>query len=784
MRLPLSWLREYVEIAIPVEEVASLLVRLGHEVEAIEYPRAALAQVRVGQILRMEAHPNADRLRLLQVDIGEGEPLSIVCGASNMRKGDKIPLATMGARLPNGMRIKKSKVRGEFSFGMCCSAAELGLAEDADGLMILPADAPLGMAMGEYLELEEAIFELSITPNRGDCMSVLGLARDLAAVLDLPLRQADVRPLPARRREEVSIQCDAEADCPLYLARAIYGIRSGPSPDWLRRRLLDAGMRPVHGVVDVLNYIMLDIGQPMHAFDAQAICGAIRIRSARSGESFEGLDGSHLRTQDGDLLIADDEQILALAGILGSQGSAVHEQTTDIVLESAFFLPARISLTRRVHGLVSEASTRFERGVDPRQVAVAMERASRMIVELFGGEAGVVCARGSLDMAPRSLRVSRQRMARRLGIPIERDADAVLARMGFALREEGDSLHVDVPSWRHDVTLAEDMSEEYARIVGYDRLPARMPRIDMRCASRPRDELATAIAHGCVQVINYAFISLEEQRMFVAEDGADLCLRNPISETMRVMRRSLWPGLLSVARHNMSRQQKGLRLVEQGRIYWRDTQGNVRERNTLAWLLCGQLWEDEWFAVARDADFFDLKGLVEAWLRQTRGVEARISPPREELAGLQPGQVAEVHVARACVGRLGRLDVRLAARYKIDAPVWLAEIDLDALPDPRRMRFAALPEHPAVERDLVFVLPSTVSAAELLDTVRQSAPESLVDVRLFDVYRGEQLAEGQISMGVRLHIQDARRTLRQEECDALVESAVRAVEKRLAGRLR
>ncbi|HCS12283.1 MAG TPA: phenylalanine--tRNA ligase subunit beta, partial [Zetaproteobacteria bacterium] len=383
MKIPYSWLKDYVALESDAADVAADMVRLGHEVEGIEQPRQGVLGVRVGHILSKVSHPDADKLSLLKVDIGEAEPLGIVCGASNMDVGDKVPVATIGTTLPNGLTIKQGKIRGETSFGMCCSEMELGLAEEASGLLILSADAPVGAEMGEYLGLEKAVFDLSITPNRGDCMNVRGLARDLAADANLPLAAHDSKALPAEAGVGTpAVAIEAQDDCPLYLGRRIEGVRVADAPAWIASRLIAAGQRPVNGIVDVLNYIMLDMGQPMHAFDADTLKGAVTIRSANDGEKFDALDGREVTLAAGDLAVSDEAGVIALAGIMGSMPSGVTGTTSNILLEAAFFRPARVSLTRRRLAMVSEASMRFERGIDPAMVEAAMQRATRMIVEL------------------------------------------------------------------------------------------------------------------------------------------------------------------------------------------------------------------------------------------------------------------------------------------------------------------------------------------------------------------------------------------------------------------
>lgn len=783
MRLALSWLKQFVAVESSVDDIAASLVRLGHEVEAIEYPRASLNGVIVGKIVSMDAHPNADRLKLLKVDIGANEPLSIVCGANNMQAGDKIPVATIGSSLPNGMKIKKGKVRGEASFGMCCSEVELGLADESDGLMILPEATDSGRMMGEYLELEEAIIELSITPNRGDCMSVLGLARELAADFDLPLAAIELNEADMQIDHAPSIRGDAEDDCPYYTARLIEGVTITAAPTWLQQYLLAAGQRSVNGVVDALNYVMFELGQPMHAFDGNRVHGALHIRHAEDGETFDGLDGRKISLNKGDLLIADEQQVLAMAGIMGSMASGVTAESSSIVLESAFFRPARISLTRRTHGTVSEASMRFERGVDPAQVAAAMHRATELILRLFGGQAGPikVCGDDINTLPSKEITVDVDRIARRLGLPITEGSDAVLQRMGFLLERNNGTLHITVPSWRHDVNIAEDLSEEYARIIGYDQLPSILPESTIRCSMAPTDMVAAAINAGFVQVVSYAFISSSEQQLFCADPSQDVKLSNPISEAMAVMRRSIWPGLLNAARHNMNRQQKGVALVELGRTYARQAEV-IQETNQVAWLVTGEVESDQWYGKARHADFFDLKGSVEHYLAE-QGHAARILIGQEH-QGLQLGQQADILVGRNIIGCLGRVDGSLAEKYDLDAAVFVAEINLDLLPARKAPKFSKIPEFPSVERDLVFLLADTISANDLLSQLRKGADKTLLDLRVFDVYQGEGIAKGFYSIGVRLTLQAKDRTLLQDECDAIVEVAVKTIADKLGGVLR
>ncbi len=784
MKLPLSWLKEHTPLTVPVSKIADDLIRLGHEVEGVEEPRAAVKGVRVGHIIEKRPHPDADKLSLLKVDIGESEPLAIVCGASNMGEGDKVPVATIGTSLPNGLTIKKGKIRGETSFGMCCSETELGLADESAGLLILPADAPVGEEVGELLAMEEAVFDLSITPNRGDCMSVHGLARDLAADGDLELIEPAVDPVPADFSVAVPhIAMESPEGCPLYLGRRIEGVKVGDSPAWIQARLIAAGQRPVNGVVDVLNMIMLDLGQPMHAFDADRLNGQIFIRTTSEDEPFEALDGRKLTLPAGDLVVADESAVIALAGIMGSEPTGVTEATTNIVLESAFFKPARVSETRRHHGMVSEASMRFERGVDPAMVSVAMERATALILELFGGTAGSVSINGSADgiNAKERMTFDISRIEKRLGIEVPGATDAVLMRMGFGVSRREGEVSVSVPTHRHDVSIPEDMAEEYARVIGFDAVPEILPPLATTKPAAVGRTVDMAVADGFMQVISYAFISETEQRMFIPDDGNDIVLQNPISEAMSVMRRSGWPGLLGSARHNMNRQQPGVMLVEQGRSYERSDKGH-RETNIMTWLMCGEIQVDEWYAKARHADFFDMKGALESWLA-SNGLTGRFMA-NDEIQGLQAGQSAELFIGRSMAGRLGKVDVAIADHYDIDLPVFVAEIDLDALPAGKRAKFQPLPEFPGVERDLVFLFDRSDSIDAILQAVRKAGGNLLVDARVFDRYIGQGVPEGKVSLGIRFALQDAKRTLTQEDSDGVSNAIVEAMSKTFNAPLR
>lgn len=785
MRLPLSWLAELCDVKAEPAAIAEALTRLGIEVEGLERPAAAVSGIVVGQIEEIKPHPDADRLRLLTVDIGAGKRLGIVCGASNMNSGDKVAVATIGARLPGGVRIKKSRIRGIDSQGMCCSAAELGLAKAAAGILILPADAPIGAPVAEVLAMEEAIFDLSITPNRGDCMSVYGLARELAAFFGCDLHLPVFDTIESDRG--VAAPAVAVADtggCPLYLARRIDDVAIQDSPAWMQTRLLASGMRPVNGVVDVLNYVMLELGQPMHAFDSGRLQGDIRVRRAEPGEAFQALDERYLELHGDDLVVADAAGPVALAGVMGSLHSGVTSATRRLLLEAAVFKPACVSLTARRHGMVSEASMRFERGVDALLVELALARASQLIVSLFGGSAGAVTACGDVKplIRPTQVRLELGRMQDRLGAPVPPETDRVLERMGFVIKRGDDIVELTVPSHRHDVRLVEDVIEEYARVYGYDNIPETLPSWPMRMArAQHHGGLNDAVAIGFGQVISYAFTAAGEQRHFVPDAAADVVLANPISQDMAVMRRSLWPGLLNAARHNLNRQQAGVALVEHGRTYAR-VGGHILEQEALAWLLAGEAEAAEWYRRERSADFFDLKGALEAWCGR-RGLAVAFAAADGE-PGLQPGQCATLMVGKQAIGRMGRVDANVAAGYGIEVPVYVAEVWLDRLPATGQMTYTPLAEHPLVMRDLVFLFDAKLQAAEIVAAARSAGGKLLRQVRVFDRYVGQGVPAGKVSLGLRLTLQAADHTLTQDEAESIVNHVITHLHKTFAANLR
>jgi len=782
MKLPLSWLLEFVKLDVSVERIAVALTDLGIEVEGIEYPAASIDGVLVGQIKTMQPHPNADRLRVLQVDISQEQPLAIVCGASNMVEGDKIALATVGTCLPGNFNIKRGKIRGEISLGMCCSEVELGLADEAEGILILDVAAQVGTDVAHYLGLEKAVFDLSITPNRGDCMSVYGLARELGAYFDVPVVLPTDSNVTSKAQIAVpQVKVEDKKDCSLYVARCIHHVEVKSSPTWLQNRLNACGMRPVNGVVDVINYVMLELGQPMHAFDHDALHGSIQIRRAND-ECIKGLDERELSLNSEHLVVADDKQIIAVAGVIGSLHSGVTMKTTNIVLESAVFHAARVSTVARQHGTVTESSMRFERGIDRSHTMLALQRATSLIVQLFGGQVSAVQQCGEIQERQHVIRFPVSAIEARLGVKVPECTDDVLVRMGFSVQRVAEKLTVGVPDHRHDVRIVEDVIEEYARVYGYDHIPTVLPAIAMNVAPvKPLSLLQRVIAQGFTQVINYAFISEKQQRLFSDTPTQDVLLQNPISAEMSVMRHSLFPSLLANAQHNLNRQQSHVCLVEEGRSYFMQ-EGHFQEQNQLALLWTGEAHADTWYQSSKAVDFFDMKGVVDTVLKQF-GQSPRWQAC-DDIQGLQPGQTAVWQQGKRRVAVLAKVSQSIATSFDLDGDVFVASIHLDMLAKPRKPQFKALPQYPSVTRDLVFLFSKDVIADEILSVARKAAGKTLQRVSIFDRYAGEGVPDGYVSLGVRLTLQTNDRTLQQAEVDTLAEKVVSMMIKRFSAQQR
>jgi phenylalanyl-tRNA synthetase beta chain len=791
MKYPETWLRSLVDIAADRDALAHRLTMAGLEVEGVETFGAALDGVVVGEIVACEPHPNADKLRVCQVAAG-GEPLQIVCGAPNARVGLKAPLATVGAKLPNGIEIKAAQLRGVDSNGMLCSAKELGLDADASGLMELSPDAPAGQALALYLGLPDASFEIKLTPNRPDCLGMLGLARDVSALfgsmLHVPLI-ADVAPSIATKRD---VSLDAGADCPRYLGRVIEGIdATAKTPLWMAERLRRAGLRPISAVVDLTNYVMLELGQPLHAFDNAKVSGAMHVRRARDGEKLKLLDGSEHALDSQFLVIADDANALALGGVMGGFDSRVTDATRDVFLESAHFAPPVIMGRSRKLGLNSDAAHRFERGVDPELPRRAIERATALLVEIAGGSPGpVVEAVRESDLPRRDpIALRRHRLARMLDLAIDdADVERILSALGLVVERTDDGWRATPPSFRFDLAIEEDLIEEVVRVHGYDRVPTRAPRGDLVVPAIPEAKLGAdafrsqLAARDYVEAISFAFLDAKTLAEWKLDAGA-VALANPLSAELGVMRTSLLPGLVSALVANRRRQQDRVRLFEIGNVFACGVDAPV-ETMRIAGVAIGSAFAEQWGETPRrPVDFFDAKGDVESMLA-LGAAPGEFAWQPANVAYLHPGQSAALLRNGAAVGHVGALHPELVRTLDTGADVFVFELDLAPVSARAIPSAKAVSRFPSLRRDLSFELPENVPYARVEAVIRDAVGENLADIVLFDRYAGNNLGSDVKSLAIGLILQDRYRTLTDQDADRCRTLAVDALEAGCNAKLR
>ncbi len=775
MKVNESWLREWVDPPLSVEAIGARLTMAGLELDGISPAAPSFEGVVVARIAEIAPHPDADKLRVCQVDAGEGQRVQVVCGAANAARGMTVALATVGAVLPGGMKIRKAKLRGVESLGMLCSAAELGLEESSSGIMALPQSAPLGEDLRRYLELDDAVLEIDITPNRADCFSVTGVARDLAVATDSPFDPPQVEPVAAACDDALTIHIDAPEACPHYAGRIIRDVDVvAETPLWMRERLRRCGIRSLGPIVDVTNYVMLELGQPMHAFDLSKLEGGIVVRFARSGEKLGLLDGNEVELDNATLVIADQSSALALAGVMGGEASAVSAQTRDIFLESAFFQPTVIAGKARQYGLHTESSHRFERGVDFRLQEKAIERATGLIVSICGGRPGpVTIDRHDVQLPQRAaIDLRRGRIPKVLGIEMEDAAvERIFTGLGCTIEPVEAGWTVLPPSFRFDLQIEVDLIEELARIYGYDRIPAQsrsaVTAIEARSETAvPLSVLKRQLNHlGYQEAITYSFVdaSLEAQ---LNPGHQPLSLLNPISSDLAVMRSTLWGGLLKTVGHNQRRQQNRVRVFESGLVF--QLQGDeLAQVEHIGGAAYGDVWPEQWAQAPRKHDFFDTKGDVETLLR-IASIQSRVEWRPADHPALHPGQSAELFLDDRSIGHVGALHPNLQQKLGFDQPVFLFELQLEPLRQRDLPHFEPLPRYPSVRRDLALVVDENVSYAQLVASIEALELEVIRNYRVFDVYQGKGVASGRKSLALSLILQDFSSTLSEEEVERVV----------------
>lgn len=790
MRLADDWLKEWVEPVPPAAALAHILTMGGLEVDGIEPAAPPFRGVVVGRIVGIAPHPQADRLRVCEVDAGASAHLQVVCGAANAAVGLCVPLAQVGAQLPHGLEIKPARLRGVESFGMLCSAKELGLAETSEGLLELPDDAPVGQDLRTYLSLDAHVLEIDLTPNRGDCLSVRGIARELAALTGAALSSPFRDLVASSRTATLAVAVRETEACPAYLGRVIEGFDpAAGTPLWMRERLRRAGLRSLGPVVDVTNYVLLELGQPLHAFDLDRIGGDLAVRWAQGGERLTLLTGQDIALAADELVIADEQGPVALAGIMGGRRSAVDTDTRRVFLECAFFAPHAIAGRARRHGLQTDAAQRYERGVDPTQQREALERATALLLQIAGGVAGpVIAAQESACEAP-AIVLRHARLIRVLGgeFPAAQ-AESLLTRLHTAWERNEAGWIVQPPAYRFDLRIEADLIEELIRLRGYEALEARRPQVALRPVAAPEMAISPStirrllVERGYHEAITYSFVDPALQAPFRAEAVA-IDLLNPIASDLSQMRTSLWPGLVRALQGNLKRQSGRVRLFEIGAVFARDPAG-IRQQNRLAGLIHGPSLPEQWRGdkSGAGADFFEVKGDLEALaaMMHLPALDARSATH----AALHPGKSARLMLAGEPIGWLGELHPGVVAALDLPQGVIVFEWDLDALPLAAVPRFSPLSRFPSVRRDLALVVPDGAPAGDLAEMIRATGGERLKACVLFDVYRGPGLEMGTKSVAFGLIFQDDGCTLEDSVVDEAVARIVEQLAERAGARIR
>lgn len=792
MKLSELWLREWIGPATSREEICERLTMSGLEVEEVAPVAEKFSGVVIGQVKRIDKHPEADRLQVCEVDTGGAEPLVIVCGAKNVYVGMKTAAALDGAQLANNLQIKSSKLRGVLSHGMLCSAKELGLAVESEGLFELPKDAPLGEDVWRYLHLTDHVIDLSITPNRGDCLSVSGLAREISAITKTNLTLPTIEKNSAKNQDKLAVNIHAKKECPRYVGRVIRNVTAdAATPIWMQERLRRSGVRVISPVVDVMNYVMLELGQPMHAFDLAKIHNEIQVRMAKKGEQLELLDGSKAELTPETLIIADQQKPLAMAGLMGGMESAVTLLTKDVFLESAFFMPDAIAKMARQFKIGSESSYRFERGVDPALQVEAIERATHWITQICGGEPGPVIDVAEQNHLPgmKKINLRYERVNQILGIKLDvANIEEILHRLGFlAELAAKNTWTVTVPARRFDITREIDLIEEIIRLHGYEKIPTHKPIAELQVVPRLETKIAlptmrrALCSMGYCEVVTYSFIDKKIQQLF--DPNAQVKeLINPITSEMSVMRTTLWPGLINTLQFNLNRQQARARIFETGlRFFFRENE--LIQQPVISGLISGDVMPEQWGVSSRRVDFFDLKGDIENLFRMTISAQEFTFESCQHDA-LHPGQSSAIYRNGKFIGAIGALHPAIMQALDLKHPVFVFEILLDQLEMAKIPHYSEISRFPEIRRDIAILVDQAVPAKAISDTIKSVAGELLQDVMIFDVYQGKGIAPNLKSVALSLTLQHMTRTLVDDEVSSLVNRVCVALKDKFAAELR
>ncbi|MBO2700518.1 phenylalanine--tRNA ligase subunit beta [Shewanella algae] len=794
MKFSESWLREWVNPAISRDELTHQITMAGLEVDDVIAVAGDFSGVVVGEVVECGQHPDADKLRVTKVNVGGEELLDIVCGAPNCRQGLKVAVAVVGAVLPGDFKIKKAKLRGQPSHGMLCSYGELGIEIESDGIIELPLDAPIGTDIREYLQLNDVIIDVDLTANRADCLGMVGLAREVGVLNRLNVTEPswEAANVSSERRVEIDV-ANPEA-CPRYLGRVVSNVNvKAQTPDWMVEKLRRSGIRSIDPIVDITNYVLVEFGQPMHAFDLDKIDGGIKVRLGNGEEKLTLLDGNEITVPADTLVIADNSQALALAGVFGGEASGVSEQTRDIMLECAFFAPLAIMGKARRLGLHTDSSHRFERGVDPELQHKAMDRATRLVLDICGGEAGPVVEAKSEAHLPKAadIKLRRSKLDKLLGHQIgDADVEEILTRLGFQVEKQGSDWQVKTATYRFDMAIEEDLIEEVARIYGYNNIPNTAPLAHLSMTDHKESDLklsrvrAMLVARGFQEAVTYSFVDPKLQKM-VHPDSEAMVLPNPISSEMSAMRLSMFTGLLNAVGYNQARQQTRVRLFETGLRFIPDAQAEsgVRQQAMLGAVIAGPQSDEHWSMESKTVDFFDLKGDLEAIIGLTVS-EAEFSFKGAQHPAMHPGQCAEILRNDRVIGYIGAVHPSLEKPFGLNGKTIVFELELDALLQAKLPQAQAVSKFPANRRDIAIVVDEEVAAGDVMTLIRKVGENQLVGLNLFDVYRGKGVEQGKKSLAIALTLQDNTRTLEEKEIAEMVDTVVSALKSEFNASLR
>ncbi|WP_335910620.1 phenylalanine--tRNA ligase subunit beta [Shewanella indica] len=794
MKFSESWLREWVNPAISRDELTHQITMAGLEVDDVIAVAGDFSGVVVGEVVECGQHPDADKLRVTKVNVGGEELLDIVCGAPNCRQGLKVAVAVVGAVLPGDFKIKKAKLRGQASHGMLCSYGELGIDIESDGIIELPLEAPIGTDIREYLQLDDVIIDVDLTANRADCLGMVGLAREVGVLNRLNVTEPSWEAASVSSERTVEIEVANPEACPRYLGRVISNVNvKAQTPDWMVEKLRRSGIRSIDPIVDITNYVLVEFGQPMHAFDLDKIDGSIKVRLGNGEEKLTLLDGNEITVPTDTLVIADNSQALALAGVFGGEVSGVSEQTRDIMLECAFFAPLAIMGKARRLGLHTDSSHRFERGVDPELQHKAMDRATRLVLDICGGEAGPVVEAKSEAHLPKAadIKLRRSKLDKLLGHHIDdTDVEQILTRLGFQVLKQGSDWQVKTATYRFDMAIEEDLIEEVARIYGYNNIPNTAPLARLSMTDHKESDLklsrvrALLVARGFQEAVTYSFVDPKLQKL-VHPDSDAMVLPNPISSEMSAMRLSMFTGLLNAVGYNQARQQARVRLFETGLRFIPDVQAEsgVRQQTMLGAVIAGPQSDEHWSMESKTVDFFDLKGDLEAIIGLTVS-EAEFSFKGAQHPAMHPGQCAEILRNDRVIGYIGAVHPSLEKPFGLNGKTIVFELELDALLQAKLPQAQAVSKFPANRRDIAIVVDEEVAAGEVMTLIRKVGENQLVGLNLFDVYRGKGVEQGKKSLAIALTLQDNTRTLEEKEIAEMVDTVVSALKSEFNASLR